>query len=84
MSNSQKTIAKIFEDIEIVAIPFNMIGMGTIVWKIRKVRDPKINKTFSLNKIGQQSERTLQTSLSTPYRSVRNSLSIYENRKNSR
>ena len=47
MSNSQTTYEEALHYTFIVSIPVNMVGLGMIVWKIRKIKDPKINKTYS-------------------------------------
>ena len=31
----------------IVSIPINIVGLGMIIWKIRKVKDRKVNKSYS-------------------------------------
>ena len=47
MSNAFSTFVQIYDDILNISIPLNMLGLGTVVWKIRKIKDQKINKTYS-------------------------------------
>ena len=47
MTNAQSLLAHAFQDIVKISIPLNMMGLGAVVWKIRKIKDPMINKTFS-------------------------------------
>ena len=47
MSNTHSTFEDLVNDTLVVAVPINMIGLGFVVWKMKKIRDPEINKTYS-------------------------------------
>ena len=46
MSNAQESFTAL-DYFFAVSIAVNMVGLGLIIWKMKKIKDPKNNKTYS-------------------------------------
>ena len=46
MSNAQESFSTL-DYFFAVSIAVNIVGLGLIIWKMKKIKDPKNNKTYS-------------------------------------